>query len=100
KSGTFTIVQSGPGKTITVKVGSTFTFMNTPIDTNGKLMTDSSYMTVDSVANGDTNFMTKPYAMRITSRNTKTGLVTSSYINFEANGDYSEYIAGSFLTFL
>src|ERR1051325_7299082 len=80
-----------PGKTIAAKPGSTYIYLNTPIDTNGHEIPDSSYTTVDSVAEYNTSYSGKTNVSLITSRNLKTGLVTQSYYNFEANGDISEF---------
>jgi hypothetical protein len=89
-----------PGKTIPAGAGSTYIYSNTPIDTTGKLLTDSTYFTVDSVAAAGTTYSGKTNVTRFSIRNTKTGVVTLSYINFETNGDISEYVGGSLLSFL
>jgi len=94
------VVNNTPGNTIPAKAGSTYIYNNTPIDTSGKLLTDSAYQSVDSVAATGMSFSGKTNVTQFTSRNLKTGIVTPSYINFEANGDISEFIGGSFLSVL
>jgi len=90
----------GPGKTLPAGAGSTYIYNNTPIDTTGKLITDSSYMSVDSVVAAGMTYNGKTNVTHFASRNLKTGVITSSYINFETNGDISEYVGGSILAFL
>ena len=80
-----------PGKTVPAKSGTTYTFKNTPIDTTGKPMPDSSYMTVDSVAETGLQLYGKNNVTHIVSTNLKFGLSTDNYINFESNGDVSIY---------
>ena len=63
-------------------------------------MPDSAYTTVDSVAATDTTYNGKSHVTIMNSRNLKTGLTTSSYLNYEDNGDISEYAGGSFLAIL
>ena len=91
---------AGPGKTTPAKTGSTYTYKNTPIDTTGKLLTDSSYTTIVTVAITDTTYNGKTHVTRFSTQNMKTGLITNSFINYEDNGDISEYSGGSFLTVL
>ncbi len=89
-----------PGKTMPGKAGSVYVYNNTPIDSNGHLLTDSAFMTVDSVAETGLTYNGRTNVTRFSIRNLKTGLITSSYINFESNGDISEYIGLSFLSFI
>ncbi len=91
---------TGPGKTVPPKTGSVYIYNNTPIDTNGHPMPDSAYTTIDSIAATGTTFSGKTNVTQVSIRNTKTGLVTNSYYNYETNGDLSEYVHGSALSFL
>jgi hypothetical protein len=90
----------GPGNTIPPKAGTVYIYNNTPIDTNGHPMPDSAYTTVDSIAATGTTYSTKTNVTQVSIRNLKTGLVTTSYVNYETNGDISEYVGGSFLAAL
>jgi len=91
---------NGPGQTVPPKTGSVYIYNNTPIDTNGHPMTDSAYTTIDSVTATGMTYNGKSNVTHISTRNLKTGLVSSSYINYEANGDVSEYVGLSFLSLL
>lgn len=85
---------SGPGKTIPAKAGSTYTFKNTPIDTTGVELTDSSYMTMDSVVETGITYTGKTNVTHLVTTDLRTGLKTDKYINYEANGDISFSVGG------
>jgi hypothetical protein len=97
KSGAFTIKSSvppGPGKTIAPKAGSTYTFKNTTIDTNGVTIESSAYFTTDSVVETGISYMGKSNVTHVVTTNLSSGVQSDSYLNFEPNGDVSFYSGG------
>lgn len=72
------------------KVGSTFTFNNIPVDTNGVASNDPPFISKDSVVETGITFEGKSNVMHILE---VTPYLKESYINFESNGDISIYDA-------
>lgn len=87
---------SGPGKTVAAKAGSTFTYKNTPIDTTGKELNDSSYITVDSVAETGITYLGKTHVTHFISTDMRFGIKSDKYVNYEDNGDVSFSTGGGF----
>src|SRR5947209_5470499 len=78
------------GQTTRPKSGSTFTFRNVPLDKNGTAEPDSAYTTMDSVMESGINFSGKNNVVLFASR-IHNGSWSESYLNYEANGDFSIY---------
>lgn len=85
-----------PGKTIPAKAGSTYTFKNVQIDTNGHTIDSTAYFTRDSVDEVGITYFGKTNVTHLTTIDQRFGYsVSEQYINYETNGDISIYSGGA-----
>jgi hypothetical protein len=98
KSGVFTILQSGPGRTVSPKAGSTFAFKNFQTDTLGKPIDSTITYTRDSVIETGITYAGKTNVTHFISVDAATGAVVTgsdTYYNYESNGDISINTGGA-----